>query len=85
MGGSSWQVVDAPREVVWSAFRDVRNYKRMLPAVSRATVVARRGSDTVVRIEHELGPSTPAHVACRPASTRFYSSKCSHQTSDRAL
>lgn len=72
MGGSSWQVVDAPRDVVWSAFRDVSNYKRMLPAVSRASVVARRGADTVVRIEHELGPSTPAYHMRMTADAEKY-------------
>jgi hypothetical protein len=42
MGGSSWQVIDAPPAVVWQALLDTPHYHRMLPQVLEAKLVSER-------------------------------------------
>ena len=39
LGGTSWQVIDAPADRVWRALLDVPRYPRMLPRVLEARVV----------------------------------------------
>ena len=56
IGGSSWQVIDAPEAVVWRAMLDTKNYPHMLPAVSGAALVSDRDNLRRVRISHKLGP-----------------------------
>lgn len=36
IGGSSWQVIDAPPELVWRAIQDVDHYASMIPGVIEA-------------------------------------------------
>lgn len=48
VGGTSFQVVDAPPEVVWQALVDTARYPRMLPQVLEARLVADRGGDRLV-------------------------------------
>lgn len=55
IGGASWQVIDAPPEAVWTAIRDTSQYRRMLPQVENARVVAQRGRSRTVRVMHEYG------------------------------
>jgi hypothetical protein len=45
MGGSSWQVIDAPPDVVWRALLDTPRYHRFMPQVLEARVV--RASDNI--------------------------------------
>jgi ribosome-associated toxin RatA of RatAB toxin-antitoxin module len=56
MGGSSWQLIDAPPDVVYRALLDTGKYKRMLPAVTGSTLVAEQPGSRVVRLEHKRGP-----------------------------
>ncbi len=51
-GGASWQVVDRPVEQVWAALLDVAHYRKMLPQVRAARLVAQDGNARIVRIEH---------------------------------
>jgi len=39
MGGSSWQVIDAPVDAVWKALLDTAHYPRMMPQVIEARLV----------------------------------------------
>src|SRR5262252_9083173 len=39
MGGTSYQVIDAPLKVVWNALLDTEHYHRMMPRVLEARVV----------------------------------------------
>lgn len=57
LGGTSYQLVDAPAEAVWRAVTDdAQHLKHMLPAVERSRLVRARGDAArVVRFEHEVG------------------------------
>jgi Polyketide cyclase / dehydrase and lipid transport len=64
MGGSSWQVIDAPPEVVWRALLDTPRYNRMMPQVLEArvvraadnqrTVFLRQGTEGLVEAKYYL-------------------------------
>lgn len=72
VGGSSWQVIDAPPEVVYAALLDTKRYPRMLPQVSEAREVARRsrGRRTVL-VHHGAGPvDVSYHVNLRAVPGR---------------
>lgn len=68
VGGSSWQVVDAPPDAVWRALGDVPRFRHMLPRVAEARVVSARGHQKTVMIRHEYGV-TDARYYLR---TRYY-------------
>jgi len=55
-GGSSFQVIDLPPEVVWDTIQDARLFRRMLPQLEGADVVRRSGNSQHVRFEHHSGP-----------------------------
>jgi hypothetical protein len=42
MGGSSWQVIDAPPQMVWRALLDTPHYGKMMPQVLEARLVRAR-------------------------------------------
>lgn len=44
IGGSSWQVIDAPPDAVFRALLDTGHYTRMMPQVLEAKLVAERGA-----------------------------------------
>jgi ribosome-associated toxin RatA of RatAB toxin-antitoxin module len=48
MGGSSWQVIDAPPDIVFSALLDTHRYPKMMPQVLEAKLVATRESERTV-------------------------------------
>lgn len=64
MGGTCYQVIDAPMHVVWAALLDTPRYTRMMPEVIEArlikrngakrTVFVRQGSLPVLRVEYYL-------------------------------
>jgi hypothetical protein len=56
MGGSSWQLIDAPPEVVYRALLDTAKYTRMLPAVTGSRLLAEQPGARVIRLEHKRGP-----------------------------
>ena len=56
LGGTSWQVIDAPLDVVWQALHDIARYPKTLPAVSEARLAARQGDHRIVNIRHRLWP-----------------------------
>jgi len=59
IGGTSWQVIDAPAEVVWRAVLDTGHYHRFLPQVREAKLLQEQGSKRIVRLSHGgiVGPS----------------------------
>jgi ribosome-associated toxin RatA of RatAB toxin-antitoxin module len=59
MGGSSWQVIDAAPDVVWTALLDTAHYPRFLPQLADARVVHDGGHTRTVFMQHAgvLGPS----------------------------
>jgi hypothetical protein len=59
MGGSSWQVIDAAPDVVWTALLDTAHYHRFLPQLADARIVQDGGHTRTVFMQHAgvLGPS----------------------------
>jgi len=55
MGGSSWQVIDAPPNVVWQALLDTPRYRKMMPRVLEARLV--RARDNVRTVFMRQGQS----------------------------
>lgn len=56
IGGTSYQVVDAPPEEVWEAVMDTANYTEFLPKVVISRTVRERPGQRLVYIEHRQGP-----------------------------
>lgn len=56
IGGTSWQVIAAPPDVVYRAMRDTAHYHQLLPTVSRALLVSDHGALRRVVFEHKKGP-----------------------------
>jgi len=56
IGGASWQIIDAPPEIVFRALLDTKNYPHSLPTVSAASVVSDSKTMRRVRFEHKRGP-----------------------------
>jgi hypothetical protein len=56
MGGSSWQLIDAPPEAVFRALLDTTKYTRMLPAVTASRLLNEQAGARVIRLEHKRGP-----------------------------
>lgn len=56
MGGTSYQVIDAPPRVVWSALLDTRRYPRMMPQVLEARVVRAEDRERTVFMRQGAGP-----------------------------
>ncbi len=56
MGGTSYQVIDAPAKVVWGALLDTDNYRRMLPQVREARVVSATAHERIVYMRQGAGP-----------------------------
>lgn len=55
IGGTSWQVVRQPADVVWRAVNDTSRYPDMLPRVSEARVVSRERGGRTVYVRHGGG------------------------------
>jgi hypothetical protein len=56
MGGTSYQVIDAPVKVVWSALLDTAHYHRMMPRVLEAKLVADDARERTVYMRQGAGP-----------------------------
>jgi carbon monoxide dehydrogenase subunit G len=56
MGGSSWQLIDAPPDAVFRALADTTKYTRMLPAVTASKLLTEEEGARVIRLEHKRGP-----------------------------
>ncbi len=56
MGGTSYQVIDAPPRVVWSALLDTQRYPRMMPQVLEARVVRAEDGERTVFMRQGAGP-----------------------------
>jgi ribosome-associated toxin RatA of RatAB toxin-antitoxin module len=56
MGGTSYQVIDAPLRVVWSALLDTSHYHRMMPRVLEARVVRDEPHERTVFMRQGVGP-----------------------------
>jgi ribosome-associated toxin RatA of RatAB toxin-antitoxin module len=52
VGGTSWQAVDAPADVVWHTVLDTADYVRMLPAVTDARLLEQQGHRRVIWLHH---------------------------------
>jgi len=64
MGGTSYQVIDAPPEVVWAQLtEDSSEYRHMLPKVERVDELDRSGdTERRIRFEHRVGPIRAHYV-----------------------
>lgn len=56
IGGTAYQVVDAPPEQVWAAVMDTASYTEFLPRVVVSRTVRERAGQRLVYIEHRQGP-----------------------------
>lgn len=56
VGGTSWQVVDAPPDVVWAAVTDTDDYTAFLPRVVESRIVRERETRRLVFLRHRQGP-----------------------------
>jgi hypothetical protein len=56
MGGTSYQVIDAPLPVVWNALLDTDHYHRMMPRVLEARVVKDDPRERTVFMRQGAGP-----------------------------
>ena len=71
IGGTSFQVVSAPPEVVWQALLDTQYYRRMLPELQSAQRKA-AWADVARRIAHEIkNPLTPIQLSAERLKRRF--------------
>lgn len=65
IGGTSFQVVNAPVEVVWRALLDTQYYRRMLPELQSAQLVREiagpDGARRVVTLSHGRGPAQASY------------------------
>lgn len=61
IGGTSYQVIDAPWRVVWSALLDTQYYPRMMPQVAEARLVEAQSSERTVFIRQGAGPLERAY------------------------
>ncbi len=52
LGGSSWQLINSPPEVVWQALLDTPRYPRFLPQVAEARLVKQTGGTRRVFVRH---------------------------------
>lgn len=56
IGGSAWQVINAPPAVVFRALLDTKHYDKLLPTVTGASLVTEAETLRRVRLEHKKGP-----------------------------
>ncbi|MEY4580593.1 MAG: hypothetical protein RL701_5296 [Pseudomonadota bacterium] len=56
MGGTSYQVIDAPLRVVWDALLDTQYYHRMMPRVLEARMVSMSQGQRTVFMRQGAGP-----------------------------
>jgi len=56
IGGSSWQVIKAPPDVVFRALLDTPRYDKLLPTVTGSSLVSEAATLRRVRLEHKKGP-----------------------------
>jgi ribosome-associated toxin RatA of RatAB toxin-antitoxin module len=71
MGGTSWQVIDARPEVVWSAILDTQHYRKMLPRVLEARVVTHAGDERTVFVRQGVAfVQTTYHLKLKIDATK---------------
>jgi hypothetical protein len=56
IGGTAFQVVDAPPDAVWRAVMDIPAWRRFVPQVTVARVVAEGRSQRTIYLRHAQGP-----------------------------
>jgi carbon monoxide dehydrogenase subunit G len=61
MGGTSYQVINAPLRVVWNALLDVEHYHRMMPSVREAKLVQTDPRERLVFMRQGAGPIERAY------------------------
>lgn len=53
VGGTSWQAIDAPAEVVWETLLDTSRYARILPSVTDARLLTDEGRRRLIWLRHD--------------------------------
>ena len=61
IGGTSYQIINAPLRVVWSALLDTQYYPRMMPQVMEAKLVASQDGERTVFMRQGAGPLERAY------------------------
>lgn len=66
IGGTSFQVVSAPPEIVWQALLDTQYYRRMLPELQTAQLIRETAKGTqltrTVTLTHGRGPAVASYT-----------------------
>ncbi len=71
IGGTSFQVIDHPPEVVWRAVLDTQRYPRFIPEAVEARVVNGDQEQHLLYLRHEQGPVEASYyVNCRVSEER---------------
>jgi ribosome-associated toxin RatA of RatAB toxin-antitoxin module len=61
-GGQSWQIVDVPFDVAWSALTDLSGYKNFIPLATETNVSNQAGREADVAIRQQWGPIDVRYV-----------------------
>ena len=61
-GGQSWQIVDVPVDVAWSALKDLPGYKNFIPLATESDVQHRAGKEADLAIRQQWGPIDVRYV-----------------------
>ena len=73
IGGSSWQRVDAPIDVVWRALHDVEQYPNLLPNVSASRRVLDASGDlSLIFVEHGFWPIHSSYYVWLESDSRTW-------------
>ena len=62
IGGTAWQVVDVPPEVLWSAVLDVDDWTEFLPQAVESRLIREAAGRRDVFIRHQKGPISASYT-----------------------
>lgn len=55
-GGQSWQIIDVPVEIAWSALTNLPGYKNFIPLATESNVDSQAGKEADLAIRQQWGP-----------------------------
>ena len=55
-GGQSWQIIDVPVDVAWSALKDLSGYKNFIPLATESVVKHEAGKEADLALRQQWGP-----------------------------
>jgi len=61
-GGQSWQIIDVPVDVAWSALKDLSGYKNFIPLATESVVKHEAGKEADLALRQQWGPIDVRYV-----------------------